>query len=126
MGFRDSINTNLDVQYALLNSKNAGDPNKRRVNLIYGTCINSARTFKLHSSLGANLPAAIMIDSAINIWARFLNIDIRMEKDNYNGYIFPSHTVSQDSISSIYVNNNIDALMQTTANRFYVVTRYII
>lgn len=118
LGFRDSINTNLDVQYALLNSKNAGDPNKRRVNLIYGTCINSARTFKLHSSLGANLPAAIMIDSAINIWARFLNIDIRMEKDNYNGYIFPSHTVSQDSISSIYVNNNIDALMQTTANRF--------
>lgn len=103
-GFRDSTTTKLDVQYAVFNSSQVGSSVKKRINIGYYNCNSVPLNFKLGNTLQSYPQAIPLIDSAINTWARFLNIDIRLQKDNYGNYqYFADNNILSDTVNIIYV-----------------------
>ena len=124
LGFRDSTTTDLDVQYSIDNESSINSNIKYRSNMVYYNCSNSARTFKLGNTLSSNPQAVALIDSAINTWARTLNIDIRLQKDDYNNYqYFADNAVdNEDTICMIYVKNYstdpVKPLMRTNTKSY--------
>jgi hypothetical protein len=105
-GFRDSTTTKLDVQYAVFNSSLVGSSVKKRINIGYYNCNAAPLYFKLGNTLQNHPEALPLIDSAISTWSRFLNIDIRLQKDNYGNYqYFPDNNILLDTINIIYVKS---------------------
>lgn len=113
LGFRDSTTSNLDVEFGIENSST-----KKKVLWAYRNCQNSSFIFKLDTSLQTYPQAVAVIDSAINAWARFLRIDMRLQKDSIGGYQYFSYGAvnNLDTISMLYINNSLSngTLMSTT------------
>jgi len=125
IGYRDSTTTNLDIEYALENSPTVA---KKKVYWAYNNCQNSSFVFKLGQSLQAYPQAIAIIDSAIVAWAKFLNVDIRLQKNDTLGYqYFPDNFVDHlDSASIIFREDTLknSVVMQTSPSILACGTNY--